>query len=87
MQGAQEDQQMNELRRNLEKEVNTDRFKAETEELLKGLLETENKWESDIKQKCLLKIQEQKELNDVDINKMSEDLLNDGIANIPKDIE
>ena len=87
MQGAQEDQQMNELRRNLEKEVNTDRFKAETEELLKGLLEAEKKWESDIKQKCLLKIQEQKELNDVDINKMSEDLLNDGIANIPKDIE
>ena len=83
----QEDQEMTKLRQALEKEVITERFNNEVEALLKQLLEREQSWEKDVKQKCLEKIQKENDLNKVDINKISDDIHKEVQTSFPKGIE
>ena len=83
----QEDQEMTKLRQALEKEVITERFNNEVEALLKQLLDREQNWEKDVKQKCLEKIQKENDLNKVDINKISDDIHKEVQTTFPKAIE
>ena len=83
----QEDQEMTKLRQALEKEVITERFNNEVEALLKQLLDRDQNWEKDVKQKCLEKIQKENDLNKVDINKISDDIHKEMQTTFPKAIE
>ena len=83
----QEDQEMTKLRQALEREVITEKFNNEVEGLLKQLLEREQTWEKDVKQKCLEKIQKENDLNKVDINKITDDIHKEVQKSFPKGIE
>ena len=64
---AVEDQQMKDLRTNLEKELKSQGFEQKVEEELKAQLAKQGLWEAKIKEACLQKIQQQQDLSKVDI--------------------
>ena len=65
---AVEDQQMKDLRTNLEKELKSQGFEQKVEEELKAQLAKQGAWEAKIKEACLQKIQQQQDLSNVNID-------------------
>ena len=82
-----QDLEMESLRKNLQREIDASDFQSKVENELKRLLEEEKGWEQVIKQKCQEKIQAEQDLNKVDIDGITEVLLKEGLATIPRDID
>ena len=82
-----QDLEMETLRKNLQREIDADQFQSTVESELKRLLELEKNWEQTIKQKCQEKIQAEQDLNKVNIDEITEVLLKEGLATIPRDID
>ena len=78
---------MESLRKNLQREIDASDFQTKVESELKRLLEHEKNWEQAIKQKCQEKIQAEQDLNKVNIEEITETLLKEGLATIPRDID
>ncbi len=67
-----EDHQMQGLRRDLENHLREKKFEQKVEDELKRLLSSQAQWEANIKQACLTKIQNEKELSNVNIDALTE---------------
>ena len=87
MSGA-EDQQMRDLRTNLENELRLDNYEGKVEAKLKELLAGESYWEKRIKDECLRVIQGQNDLTNVNIDLLTNQLMgNAELTKIPNNIE
>ena len=87
MSGA-EDQQMKDLRTNLENELRNDNYEMKVEEKLKQLLAGQPEWEKKIKDECLRVIQGQNDLTNVNIDLLTNQLMgNADLTKIPNNIE
>ncbi len=54
---------------------------------MKFLLSNQPNWEAGVKDKCLKKIQEKADLNNVNIEQLTKELLDEDVGSIPKEIE
>ncbi len=83
-----EDQQMKQLRIQLEAELTHDGYQRTVEDRMKALLHNQPEWERGVKDSCLQKIQGYSgDLNNVNIDQLTSELLGEGVGKIPEPVE